>query len=180
MANFDVKKSARKCYESERTFQPGEEFYSALIELENGLTERRDFAPDLWKGPPDDCIGSWKCSVPEIGKGKVYWAPRSVLIAYFEHVKGHETTGDIAYVTALLLVQKRILKLVDNRGDRSKISLQDHNTKNKYELPVKDISPQRLIEIQDELSEKLFMDRPADHEMELESDSKPNSKNEEE
>lgn len=170
MANFDFKKSSRKCYESERAFQPGEDFFSVLIELDNGESERRDFGSDVWNGPPDENIGWWKCTVPEIGKGKVYWAPREVLLSYFDHVRAHESTSDIAYVTALLLSQKRILKLQDNGGDHSIIRLKDPRSNANYDVPVKDILPLRLTEIQDELSEKLFMDQPADFESELETE----------
>lgn len=171
MANFDFKKSSRKCYESERAFQPGENFFSVLIELDNGETERRDFGSDAWDGPPENSIGWWKCLVPEVGKGKVYWAPRQVLLAYFNHVRAHESTTDIAYVTALLLSQKRILKLIDNRGNESLVRLKDPRSNETYEVPVVDILPLRLTEIQDELSEKLFMDQPADFESEMETEN---------
>ena len=160
MANFDFKKGSRKCYESERSFEPGDEFYSVLIESDQGTTERRDYSAELWKGPPDSCIGWWKCGVPEIGQGHVYWAPTHVLVAYFKHVLGDPETNDIAYVTALLLSQKRILKVLDNRGDDTIFRLRD-NEKETYEVPVPEIQPHRLIEIQDELSERLFMDQPA-------------------
>lgn len=178
MANFDVKKSNRKCYESDRAFQPGEEFISALLESENGQTERRDFGLEHWNEPPENCIGWWKCSVPETGKGKIYWAPKQVLIAYFEHVRTHKATLDIAYVAGLLLSQKRILKLVDDGGDNSIIRLQDHSTKTVYEIPVEEISPERLVEIQNELSEKLFMDQPMDYENDPDSDLKLDSEEE--
>jgi len=64
------------------------------------------------------------------------------MVAYFKHVLKNPATADVAFVIALLLSQKRILK-------------------------VPEIAPARLMEIQDELSERLFMDQPAD----LESDS---------
>ena len=161
MANFDFKKGSRKCYESERSFEPGDEFYSVLIESDQGTTERRDYSAELWKGPPDSCIGWWKCGVPEIGQGHVYWAPNHVLVAYFKHVLGDPETNDIAYVTALLLSQKRILKVLDNGGDETIFRLRD-SEKETYDVPIPEIPPERLIEIQDELSQRLFMDQPAD------------------
>ena len=81
MLKFDFKKSSRKCFESEREFQPGEEFYSALFECDDGSTERRDFSSDHWDGPTDETIGWWKSRVPELGKGRVYWAPKKVLLS---------------------------------------------------------------------------------------------------
>ena len=163
MANFDFKKGSRKCYESERSFEPGDDFYSVLIESEEGSPERRDFSVEKWKGPPETCIGWWKCHVPDLGQGRVYWAPRNVLVAYFKHVLKNPATTDVAYVTALLLSQKRILKVVDNGGDENIFRLRDSD-KETYDVPVPEIAPARLVEIQDELSERLFMDQPADPE----------------
>jgi len=168
MVNFDFKKSSRKCFETGQAFKPGQEFVSVLIELPDGGTERRDYALEVWSGPPDDCIGWWKCCVPELGKGKVYWAPKSVLLAYFDYVRESPATTDTAFVTALLLSQKRILKLEDNGGDETIIRLKDLSTKTVFEVAVVDIEPKRLGEIQDELSERLFMDQPSDPDTEFE------------
>ena len=159
MLNFDFKKSSRKCYDCEREFKPGEDFYSALVESDEG-TERRDFAIDSWNGPPDDCIGWWKSRVPDLGKGRVYWAPKHVLLAFFEHVHSNVQTADVAFVTALLLAQKRILSLEDDGGDSSRLVLRNRASKTDFEVPVVELSASRLKEIQNELSERLFMDQP--------------------
>ncbi len=160
MLKFDFKKSSRKCFESEREFQPGEEFYSALFECDDGSTERRDFSSDHWDGPTDETIGWWKSRVPELGKGRVYWAPKKVLLSYFEHVLGNKAYEDVAFVTGLLLVQKRILAMGDDGGDDSRLVLRNKSDKSIFEVPVVDIAPKRLVEIQNELSERLFMDQP--------------------
>ena len=166
MLNFDFRKSSRKCCQSEREFQPGEEFYSALLECEDGTTERRDFCIENWDGPPENCLGWWKSRVPDLGKGRVYWAPKDVLLAYFDHVRSHPQKADIAYVTALLLAQKKILMIEDDGGDSSKFVLNNRATKETIEIPVVEIEPTRLTEIQDELSERLFRDQPVESDVE--------------
>jgi hypothetical protein len=166
MLNFDFKKSSRKCCLSEREFQPGEEFYSALLECDDGTTQRLDYSAEKWEGPPENCLGWWKSQVPDLGKGRVYWAPKDVLLAYFDHVRSNPQTQDVAYVTALLLAQKKILMIVDDGGDGSQVVLSNRSTKETCEVPVVKIEPTRLIEIQNELSERLFMDQP------VESDAK--------
>ena len=90
--------------------QPGETFYSALID-NDGVTERLDYCVESWDSPPENCIGWWMSKVPELGKGKIYWAPRQVMLSYFEHVSGQPNEADTAYVTALLLIQKKYLSL---------------------------------------------------------------------
>jgi len=158
MLNFDFKKSSRKCFQSEREFQPGEVFFSALIEV-GETAERRDFGAEHWEGPPEDCIGWWKSRVPKVKEGRVYWAPPHVLLAYFEHVCGDEKTFDLAYVAALLLAQKKLIVIEDNEDPAVLVGHQK-GSKSSFEIAIPELSPQRLNEIQNELSEKLFMDQP--------------------
>ena len=172
MLNFDFKKSSRKCCQSEREFQPGEEFFSALVESDDGTTQRQDYGADHWDGPPKNCIGWWKSRVPDLGKGRVYWAPKHVLLAYFEHVQTNSQSADVAFVMALLLAQKKILMIVDDGGDDSRVVLRNKATKATYEVSVVDISPDRLVEIQNELSEHLFMDQPISDDSEAEIEGK--------
>lgn len=161
MLSFDFKKSSRKCSKSDREFQPGETFYSELVEAGDG-TERRDYSQENWQGPDEDSIGWWKSQVPELNKGKVYWAPKNILLAYFDHIKQNEACQDLTYVTALLLVQKKIFTLMDDGGDSSHLFVKNRSDKNEHVIPVIEVSPERLQEIQAELSERLFMDEPVD------------------
>ena len=100
MLNFEIKRSNRQCSKTDRTLQPGEEFYSALID-KDGELERLDYCVESWESPPQDCIGWWKSKVPETGKGKVYWAPRNVMLSYFEH--GQQTNRSRMILLTLLL-----------------------------------------------------------------------------
>ena len=161
MLSFDFKKSSRKCSQSDREFASGEEFYSALLETNEG-TERNDYSQEHWEGPPENCIGWWKSRMPERGKGKIYWAPRDVLVSYFEHVLGQPNSQDIAFVVALLLIQKKIMAEYDDGIDDSVIQLRNNVSKADYKVPVMELEPQRLNEIQKELAQRLFMDEPVD------------------
>jgi len=165
MLNFEIKKSTRKCDESGRDFEPGEVFFSALIENEDGTTSRQDLSTEAWKETPENCIGWWKSQVPEIGKGKIYWAPRNVMLAYFEHVLKQPASQDIAYVTALLLIQKKYLTLVDD-GETESMTVRDRKNKESYAVPIIDVEGPRLADIQTLLSEQLFMDEPIDDDLE--------------
>ena len=165
MLNFEIKKSTRKCDESGRDFEPGEVFFSALIENEDGTTSRQDLSTEAWKETPENCIGWWKSQVPEIGKGKIYWAPRNVMLAYFEHVLKQPASQDIAYVTALLLIQKKYLTLVDD-GETESMTVRDRKNKESYAVPIIDVEGLRLADIQTLLSEQLFMDEPIDDDLE--------------
>jgi hypothetical protein len=174
MLNFDFKKSSRKCSESERTLLPGEHFFSALVDSGDD-TERKDFCEEAWQGPPEDCIGWWKAKIPEAGKGRVYWAPRHVLLAYFEHVNGQANQDDIAFITGSLLTQKKILTLEDSYEEDGREYMQLKNRKNNesHQVVVIDVQPQRLAEIQEELAERLFMDEPYDADADVDAETEP-------
>lgn len=160
MLNFEIKKSTRKCFETGRDFQPGEVFFSALVENDDGSTSRQDYGTDHWEQPPEDCIGWWKSQVPEAGKGKIYWAPRNVMLAFFKHVLEQPASQDVAFVTGLLLVQKKYLVIVDKDDDPSTMDVRDRSSKEDFTVTVADVSGQRLAEIQTLLAEQLFMDEP--------------------
>ena len=61
----------------------GEEYVSALIE-EEGQLVRKDFTQSQWNGPDESCIGWWTSVVPLLDSDRVYWAPNSVLLSFFE------------------------------------------------------------------------------------------------
>jgi hypothetical protein len=131
------------------------------MELPDGQTTRKDFSEDTWEGPNDDCIGCWKQQVPNLDTGKVYWAPRSVLLAYFEHQIEKENS-DLVFVMSLLLVQKRILylkKTIDTDEGRVSV-LVDRRNSETFEIPDKDIDEEHIQQIQNELAEHLFSNQP--------------------
>ena len=61
--DYDVARCSKHCYETEREFQPGEAFYSALV-VDGADIERRDYSLDAWKGEPEGTIGWWKSRMP--------------------------------------------------------------------------------------------------------------------
>ena len=158
MPSFDFKRSGRKCSISGREFQVGEEYISALLENDGAMT-RNDVAADQWEGPPNNCIGWWKSRVPDLAKGRVYWAPRDVLLAFFQHLVEHGEPDQI-YVMAILLIQKKQFKLLDTmESEQGQImELIDPSSRERYEVSVVEIAESRVNQIQQEFAEKLFTD----------------------
>jgi len=160
MLNFEFRGAGKRCSVSDRVLLPGEEFYSALIEGKTEI-ERLDFAQENWHDPPADCIGWWKSQVPRQPSGKVYWAPREVLLAFFDYVREQPNQADTAYLTALLLAQKKILTTKETleQPDPNMLYLENKKDRISYQVPVVAVPPERVKEIQLELSEKLFTSR---------------------
>ena len=163
MADFDFKRSSKRCSVTDRTFAPGEKYVSALVEVGDDL-QRQDFSVEEWKEPPEDCVGWWKAQIPEATEGRVFWAPDEVLLSYFDHLNespGHE---DVTYVMALLMVRKKLFSLeefVDSDQGQRMVVL-NRREKETLEVNVIDLPPDRLADIQNELEEKLFTDQPLD------------------
>ena len=170
MQQFDFRRGGKKCSVTERPLEPGETYWSALIELADGQTARQDFSNDSWEGPGDDCIGFWKQQVPDLDTGKVYWAPRSVLLAYFKHQLAKDQ-NEAAFVMSLLLLQKKFLTHKDTIDtDEGTFSiLFDRRSSETFEVPEVDIADDKIESIQNELSEHLFSNQPVFADEEAES-----------
>ena len=168
--DFDVRKTNRRCSATERELKPGETFYSVLLEDPQGM-RRVDFCEEAWSGPPEDCVGWWKTSIPEIKSDRVYWAPVNIRLAYFEQLlSGDSPTPEnqnTAYVLALLLVRQRILQLSDTTNDEKQDqppTLTLHREKKTYHVPVCDLNDQQVALIQQQLADHLFLDHPPESE----------------
>lgn len=161
MPQFDFRRGGKKCCITEEPLQPGEFYYSALLETDDGQAVRADYSLEHWDGPGEDCIGFWKQKIPDLETGKVYWAPRDVLLAYFEHAleQAHHET---AFVMSLLLIQKRILSVKDSIDDEAGTVaiLVDRQSSHVYEVADVDIADAKVESIQQELAEHLFSDQP--------------------
>ena len=161
MMDFQIKRSGRRCHATERELSAGEEFVSELV-AERGEVNRYDYCLDAWQGPSGESIGWWRARVPRNDGGKVYWAPRDVLVSYFETIQGNEPLQSTAYVMALVLIRKRILQLVDSEGEGASevLELRYPREKKTWKVPVVELTDSQIREIQQELSEQLFMDQP--------------------
>ncbi len=108
MQEYSIQRSQRRCHRTERTFAPGERYYSAVVARGRDVT-RMDYASDAWDGPPEGAIGWWACQMPVKVQGTMKPAPASVLIAALETLLDDPSRGELTYLLALLLVRRRIL-----------------------------------------------------------------------
>ena len=100
MVEFEFRRAGRQCSVQDRALEPGEEFFSALVEGDDEQLVRVDISAAAWTGPPEDCVGWWRSRVPNLQKGRVYWAPVDVLLAVFQFEidqKHFETAFVMAY-----------------------------------------------------------------------------------
>ena len=99
---YQVQPNSRRCAVTGRELQPGERFFSALVE-EGHQVLRRDFSMEAWQGPPNGAFSFWTGRVPTtLEKAK----PRfddDLLEECFHRLEGQTEPGrlNFRYVVAL-------------------------------------------------------------------------------
>ena len=160
MQDFDIQRFTRRCRATDRELQPGESFYSVLVD-EAAQIVRRDYCCDAWRGPPESALGWWKSQVPDIKAKKMNWAPHQVMLHFFTELEHNQDEQDTRYVLTLLMIRRRILKLeeteIDENGQEHMIVFSPH-TECEYQVEVVTPNENRIKEIQEELAKLLFAD----------------------
>lgn len=159
MFEIEIKRSSRRCCQTEREFAPGDVYFSVLTEGDDDFV-RNDYSEQAWQGPPDNAIAWWRCQVPVPGKNKVYWAPPDALLAYFQQLYERPDKQTTCFVMALLLMRKRLLSAEPHAADPGYLVLNSAKLGTQFKVAECDVGPEQLAEIQSELSEHLFMDQP--------------------
>ena len=156
MLDFEVQRCTRSCAETGRAFEPGDSFYSVLID-DGAEIARKDYAIESWKGPPDGALGWWKSTMPEANDKQPRLAPNDVMLDLFTRWSDDEARLEMRYVLALLLIQRRVLR-EEGRGDASNHMLSVYCPRNdtRYETLIAIPDAPRAEAIQEELSRLLF------------------------
>ncbi|MFM9963025.1 MAG: hypothetical protein ACKV2Q_17590 [Planctomycetaceae bacterium] len=112
MQDYNVKPIGRTCATTGQELAPGSLCHSVLVE-KNGEFLRFDFSEAGWGEPPAGMIAHWRCEAPEaVAVAKKTLDPLE-LMRQFEQLSEEASPAHdkFRYVLALLLVQRRRLKL---------------------------------------------------------------------
>jgi len=118
---------------------------------------------DDWDENELECVGFWNQTMPDLTTGKVYWAPRDVLLSYFEHLMEGDQK-EVAYVMSLVLLRKKYLSAksrFDDESGKGQIVV-DRSTSRSWEVQDVEVADERIIQIQEELAQNLFSSQRAD------------------
>jgi len=156
--DYHLKPIGKTCASTGEQLPPGSLCHSALVE-ENGHFVRVDFSEDGWNGPPEGSIGHWKSVVPEVSQTTAKPLDADALMRYFEQLA--EDTNPVQekfrYVLALLLLQKRRLKIDGTRRDGDIEYLQLSGTRGEAPVEVRDhhLAEEEIKQIQQGLDAQL-------------------------
>ena len=111
MDEWEIDKPLGQCYSTGKTIEPGEEYFSTLVQAEQGL-ERRDFCADYWDREKPAVFCYWKTKLPHPDQKKQIFVDDEMLMAFFERLEKETEQEKInfRFVLALILMRKRRLK----------------------------------------------------------------------
>ena len=117
IGDYKVSRSTRQCSLQNRPLNEGEWYYSAVVDGDENV-QRIDISDSAWEGPPEGCIGYWKCRIPEKGQQKLVAAPKAVLVNLLHQMEDsahHEGEHNkLRYLLALNLLRRRMVRLADS------------------------------------------------------------------
>ena len=111
MADWEINKPLGQCSGSGRKIEPGEEYYGALVEVEQGL-QRRDFCCEFWEREKPKAYCFWKTKLAPPNEKKELFISDDMLVAFFERLANETEPEKVSFrfVLALVLMRKRRLK----------------------------------------------------------------------
>ena len=121
MSEWEVDKPLGQCYGTGRTIEPGEEYFGALIEIEEGL-QRRDYCGNYWESEKPNVFCYWKSKLPRPDEKKQIFVDDNMLMAFFERLENEteQEKVNFRFVLALILMRKRLLKYDATRDEDGK------------------------------------------------------------
>jgi hypothetical protein len=115
--DYHIKPIGKTCAATGDELVPGSRCYSVLVE-QDGQRIRLDFSEGGWNGPPEGTIGFWRAIVPEEQAKAPSFDSDAMLRCFEQMSEGTNIAQEkLKYVLALLLLQKRRLKIEGSRQD---------------------------------------------------------------
>ncbi len=158
MQEYTIQRSTRKCHVGDRPFEPGERYYSVVLQKGKELV-RLDYGKEHWPGPPEQAIGWWISQMPAKRTGKMTLAPTAVLLDALEKLCEQPSDSDLAYLLAVLLMRRRLLSEEQNDAPESEPSclhLTHPSNGRTFAVPVIIPSHDRAEYLQQKLIELLY------------------------
>lgn len=158
MTEYHIQPPTRRCCLTGRELKAGERFFTALVESGPHF-ERRDFAPEAWKGPPEGSFSHWFGKVPPTAEHQKPRFDDDLLEECFERLEEPHEQGRInfRYVLALLLIRRKRFRFEASRfeGHEERLILFCPRSGKRYEVVNPRLDDEEMKEVQDEVFEVL-------------------------
>jgi hypothetical protein len=121
MDEWVIDKPLGQCCATGKMIAPGEEYYAALVETEQGFA-RRDFCAEYWVQNKPAVFCYWKTKLPLPDQKKQVFVDDDMLMVFFDRL-GTETEQDkvnFRFVLMLVLMRRRKLKYDSSKTNDGK------------------------------------------------------------
>ncbi len=121
MGEWEINKPLGQCCGTGRKIEYGEEYFGALVEIDEGL-QRRDFCADYWESEKPNVFCYWRSKLPHPDQKKQIFVDDEMLMAFFERLENEtgQEKVNFRFVLALILMRKRRLKYDATRVENAK------------------------------------------------------------
>jgi hypothetical protein len=157
--DYQLKPLGKSCSQTGKPLGPGEVCYSAVVEKGNEWV-RLDFSAGAWSGPPEGALGYWRLTVPARDQTRRRALDPDALLRHFEQLceDANPTRESFRYVLALLLVQRRRLRITLTRSDAdgSVLELAGMQGEGPFEVRDQQLSELEIAALQQELETSLM------------------------
>lgn len=154
MTEYQIQPNTRRCVLSGRELQPGEKYYSVLLD-EGGHFIRQDFAHEAWQGPPQKAFSFWAGRVPAPERGRRLQIDDELLMDCFQRLEGQAEANRInfRYIVALLLMRRKRLKFEEARVENGQETLQlrDARTGAAHQVVNPRLTEEEMAAVQEEV-----------------------------
>jgi|RhiMetdeSRZDD1v2_1073273.scaffolds.fasta_scaffold283959_2 hypothetical protein len=154
MTDYQIQPHTRRCVTTGRDLQPGERYYTALLE-EGDRFVRQDFSSQAWQGPPAGAFSFWSGRVPQTDETVKPRFDDDALEECFQQLEGQGEPGRVnfRYVVALLLIRRkrfRFEQTIDADGGE-KLELSNIKTGAKHLVLNPQLTDEQMAEVQSEV-----------------------------
>jgi hypothetical protein len=116
--DYQIQSNTRRCALSGRSLEPGDRFFSVLLDTGDNL-ERRDYCAQAWSGPPVEAFSFWSGRIAAPETKRLPPIDTELLLDCFQRLAGQNDPERVRfrYIVALLLVRRKKLRLVDSEAE---------------------------------------------------------------
>ena len=158
MIDYQIQTNTRRCAGTGRELQPGERFFSVLLE-EGGQLLRRDYSAEAWQGPPAGAFGFWSGRIPPADSKRLPPIDDEMLVECFQRLEGQTDPSRInfRYVVALLLMRRKRFRFEEAKqvADREVLVLRCARTREVHEAINPGLSEEAMAAVQEEVGKVL-------------------------
>jgi len=154
ISDYQIQPNSRRCSVTGRELQPGETYFSVLLD-EGGRFVRREYSREAWQGPPEGAFSFWCGKVPLREQDRRPPVDDDMLLDCFTRLEGQDEPARVnfRYVLALLLMRRRRLKFEDaeTKSGREVLRLRCMQTRAIHEVVNPALSDEETQAVQEEV-----------------------------